>query len=176
MVNYWVTSLCCCCYLVTQSCLTLCDPVACSLPGSSVHGISQARKLAWVALSSSRGSSRPRDQTHVSCIGRQILHLWVTREAPDFTWISLFSYLRIQSKILLQFECVIVIKYVQKIQLILRKWMDVTMSAIRIWYYLTNEQKMKWLDGITDSMDMNLSKLQKVVMNGGPGVLQSMGS
>ena len=54
--------------------------------------------------------------------------------------------------------------------------MDVTMSAIRIWYYLTNEQKMKWLDGITDSMDMNLSKLQKVVMNGGPGVLQSMGS
>ena len=84
--------------------------------------------------------------------------------------------MRIQSKILLQFECVTVIKYVQKIQLILRKWMDVTMSAIRIWYYLTNEQKMKWLDGITDSMDMNLSKLQKVVMNGGPGVLQSMGS
>ena len=38
------------------------------------------------------------------------------------------------------------------------------------------QQKMKWLDGITDSMDMNLSKLQKVVMNGGPGVLQSMGS
>ena len=42
---------------VTQSCLTLCDPVVCSLPGSSVHGILQARILEWVAISFSRGSS-----------------------------------------------------------------------------------------------------------------------
>ena len=54
--------------LVAQSCPTLCDPMDCSLPGSSVHGISQARILEWVAIPFSRGSSRPRDQTLVSCI------------------------------------------------------------------------------------------------------------
>ena len=46
-----------------QSCLTLCDPRDCSPPGSSVHGILQARILEWVAISSFRGSSWPRDQT-----------------------------------------------------------------------------------------------------------------
>ena len=51
---------------VAQSCLTFCDPMDCSLPGSSVHGIFQARVLEWVAISFSRGSSQPRDQTQVS--------------------------------------------------------------------------------------------------------------
>ena len=51
--------------LVTQSCLTLCDPMDCSLPGSSVHGILQARILEWVGIPFSRGSSQPRDQTWV---------------------------------------------------------------------------------------------------------------
>ena len=54
--------------IVTQSCPTLYDPVDCSPPGSSVHGILQARVLEWVATSFSRGSSQPRDQTQVSCI------------------------------------------------------------------------------------------------------------
>ena len=54
----------------------------CSPPGSSVHGISQARILEWVATSFSRGSSWLRDQTHVSCIGRRIPYPWVTWEAP----------------------------------------------------------------------------------------------
>ena len=53
--------------LVAQLCPTLCDPMDCSPPGSSVHGISQARILEWVAISFSRGSSQPRDQTRVSC-------------------------------------------------------------------------------------------------------------
>ena len=55
---------------VTQSCLTLCDPTSmdCSLPGFSVHRIFQARILEWVAISFSRGSSRPSYQTQVSCI------------------------------------------------------------------------------------------------------------
>ena len=48
-----------------QSYLTLCDPTHCTLPGSSVHGILQARILEWVALPSSRGSSQPRDRTHI---------------------------------------------------------------------------------------------------------------
>ena len=51
---------------VAQSCLTLWDPMDCSLPGFSVHGILQASVLEWVAISFSRGSSCPRDQTQVS--------------------------------------------------------------------------------------------------------------
>ena len=69
--------VCVCVYSVTQSCPALCNLVDCSLPGSSVCGIFQARILEWVAISSSRGSSRPRDQTHIcciSCIGRWILY------------------------------------------------------------------------------------------------------
>ena len=64
---------------------TLCNPMDCSPPGSSVHGILQARILEWVAISFSRGSSQPRDQTQVSCvscIGRQILYHWVARGRP----------------------------------------------------------------------------------------------
>ena len=53
-----------------QSCPTLCDLMDCSLPGSTVHGIPQARILEWIAMASSRGYSPPRDQTHISCIGR----------------------------------------------------------------------------------------------------------
>ena len=52
---------------VAQSYPTVCNPVDCSLPGSSVHGILQARTLEWVTISSSRGSSRPRDWNCVSC-------------------------------------------------------------------------------------------------------------
>ena len=65
-----------------QSCSTLCNPIDCSPLDSSVHGIFQERILEWVAISFSKGSSRPRDQTHVCCIGRQILHHCTTREVP----------------------------------------------------------------------------------------------
>ena len=57
-----------------QSCPTLSDPMDRSLPGSSVHGIFQARVLEWVAISSSRESSQPRDGTCASCIGKRILY------------------------------------------------------------------------------------------------------
>ena len=67
--NHWSPFLSCfCCSFVAKSCPTLCDPVDCSPPGSSVHGILQARILGWVAISFSRGSSRPRDRTRVSCL------------------------------------------------------------------------------------------------------------
>ena len=54
----------------------------CSLPGSCLHGVSQARILEWIAISFSRGSSRPRDWTPLSWIVRWILYCWATREAP----------------------------------------------------------------------------------------------
>ena len=57
-----------CCVQLLQSCPTLCHPVDCGLPGSSVHGIFQARILEWVAKPSSGGSSQPRGQTLISCI------------------------------------------------------------------------------------------------------------
>ena len=69
---------------VAQPCPTLCDLTDCSPPGSPLHGISQARILEWVAISSSKGYSRPRDWTRVSCTsctGRQILYRWATGEA-----------------------------------------------------------------------------------------------
>ena len=67
--------------LVAQSCLTLCGPMDYSLPGSSVHGILQARILEWVAILFSRGSSQPRVWTWVSHIGRQILDC-LSHQAP----------------------------------------------------------------------------------------------
>ena len=68
--------------LVVQSCLTLCDPMDCSLPGSSVHGIIQARILEWVAISFFRGSSGHRDRTQVSrIVGTQ-------RELLSWPWDS----------------------------------------------------------------------------------------
>ena len=60
---------------VAQSCLTLCDPMDCNLPGSSLHGILRARVLEWVAISFSRGSSWPRDRTQVSRIPGRRLNL-----------------------------------------------------------------------------------------------------
>jgi len=60
----------------------LCNPVDCRPPGSSVHGIVQARILEWVAISFSRGSSQPTDRTLVSRIAGSRFILWATREAP----------------------------------------------------------------------------------------------
>ena len=59
---------------LSHSVMSDCGPVDCSPPGSSVHGSFPARILEWVAMSSSRESSQPRDQTRVSCIARQILY------------------------------------------------------------------------------------------------------
>ena len=70
--------------LVAQSCLTLCNPMDCSLSGSSVDGILQARILERVAISSSRGSSRPRDQTWVFCIAGGFLYCLRYQGSPVF--------------------------------------------------------------------------------------------
>ena len=69
------------CVSSAQSCPTFCDPIDCSPPGSFVRGIFQTRIVEWVAISFSRGSSRPRDQTQVSCIAGGCFTIWATREA-----------------------------------------------------------------------------------------------
>ena len=65
---------------VAQSCPTLCNPMDCSLPGSSVHGIFQAGVLEWIAISFSRRSSQPKDQTWISHTVDRRLTVWATRE------------------------------------------------------------------------------------------------
>ena len=80
----WNTEIKCkptCCYLLAKSCPTLCNSMDYGPPGSSVHGILQARILEWGAISTSRGSSRPRDRSRISCIDRRVFHCWATREA-----------------------------------------------------------------------------------------------
>ena len=67
--------------IIAQSCPTLFDPIDCSLPGSPIHVILQARILEWVAISFSRGSSQPRDWTLVSCIAGRFFTSWAPREA-----------------------------------------------------------------------------------------------
>ena len=88
-----------CVYVYAQSCPTLCDPSDCSPPNSSVYGIFQARVLEWVAISYSRGSSRPRDWTRISCVscaGRWILHHCATWEALNLRDVMLKPTTKVQ--------------------------------------------------------------------------------
>ena len=81
LLSFLIANVCVC----AQSCLTLCDSKDWSPPGSSVHGIFQAKILEWVAIPFSRGSFQPRDQIFtscISCIGRRILYHYATWEAP----------------------------------------------------------------------------------------------
>ena len=86
---------------VAQSCLTLCDPMDCSLPGSSASGILQARVLEWVALSFSRRSYQPRDWTWVSRIAGRRFTIWATREDKR-KWESCYLKLEEKRSLLLQ--------------------------------------------------------------------------
>ena len=84
--------------LVIQLCLTFCDPLDCSPPGSSVYGILQARVLEWAVIHFSRGSSQSReDQTWVSHIAGRFFTIWATREALNIAlgeikcaWLSIW--------------------------------------------------------------------------------------
>ena len=69
--------------LMTQLCPTLCDPMDCSPPGCSVHGILQARILEWVAMPSLRGPSWPRNWTWVSCFTGRFFTIWTTRNPSE---------------------------------------------------------------------------------------------
>ena len=83
---------CCCCYWFQSlsSVWLFCNPMYCSPPGSSVHRISQSRIPDWVATSFSRGSSEPKDQNHVSCIGRRFF----TAEPPRKPMVEYYSALK----------------------------------------------------------------------------------
>ena len=84
------SSFCSCvCARLLQSCPTLCNSMDCSPPGSSVHGILQARRLEWVAMHSSRGASLPRDQTQFSYVSRITGRFFTT----SATWEALLSFL-----------------------------------------------------------------------------------
>ena len=74
-----------------------CDPMDCSLPGSSVRGILQARILGWVAISFSRGSSQSRDWIRVSCIAGRFFTNWATWEAPRILEWAIISFSRSSS-------------------------------------------------------------------------------
>ena len=78
---------------IAQSCLTLCDPMACNLLGSSVHGILQARVLESVVISFSRGSSQPRDWTQVYYIAGRHFTIWAIREVSMMRKTIFFSVL-----------------------------------------------------------------------------------
>ena len=82
--EWWPWRLCECVSLSVLSDSVI--PEDCSLPGSSVHGILQARILEWVAISFSRGSSQPRDWTLVSCIAGEFFAVWARRGAPWRPW------------------------------------------------------------------------------------------
>ena len=80
--NFLIQAVHSCLCLVAESCLTLCDPMDCSPPSSSVVGIIQLRTLEWVAISFSRVSSQPRNQTGVFCIAGGFFSSWAIRVAP----------------------------------------------------------------------------------------------
>ena len=92
---------------VTQSCPTLCDPMDCSLPGSSIHGIFQARVLEWGAMSFSRGSSWPRDWTWVSRIVGRRFTIWASREVLPAIIKFIFPFFFIPRNISFSFQEVI---------------------------------------------------------------------
>ena len=79
-ITIWVTEW----VIVTQSCLTLCNPMDYSLPDSSVHGIFQSRILEWVATPFSRETSQPRDQAQVLHIAGRLFTTWATGAALNY--------------------------------------------------------------------------------------------
>ena len=103
---------------VAQSCLTLCNTMVCSSPGSSVHGTVEARILKWVAIPFFRESSQPRDWTWVSCLAGRFLTSWATRKTPRSNKRKGFVYCVLTEYWVLRLALLYVVSYLILIKLI----------------------------------------------------------
>ena len=125
---------------VAQSCPTPCNPMDCSLPGSSVYGIFQARVLEWVAISFSRRSSQPRDWSLVSHILGKCFTVWANRKVPSLLKACIYCVFLRFSRVYATSNCPFA-GFFQVLQIILRFYcsasclvLGLLLLEIRIWW------------------------------------------